>query len=176
MNGSVSLYESVLGADFGRLLPALQRLHSGSGVEVSGALRVRWSTKSLLRVPLLALLLPRPAVAAPCRVSMQAQRGSEQWHRTIGGRRLSSRMSCAESGVIVERLGPLKLHLQTWVTRAGHLRQASRSVSLFGVRLGVMHVFALERAIGERDFAIDVRIVLRGVGDVLRYGGKLRVC
>ena len=85
-------------------------------------------------------------------------------------------MSRAKSGVIVERFGPLKLDLQTWVTRAGHLRQVSRSVSLFGVRLGVMHVFAIERAIGERDFAIDVRIVLRGVGDVLRYGGKLRVC
>ena len=176
MSRSVSLYESVLGADFGRLPSALQRLHSGVGVEVAGALRVWWSARPWLRAPLFALPLPRPAVAAPCRVSMAAPRGSEQWRRTIGGIRLSSRMTYAASGVIVERLGPLELHLDTWVTRAGHIRQASRSVLLFGIPLGTLHVFAIERAMGERDFAIDVRIVLRGVGDVLRYGGKLRVC
>ncbi len=173
--GPPSLYGTMLGAAFASLPPVLRRLHRAEGVHLRGALRVRWSTRRWLRVLMRLSALPRPAAAAACRVTIASEPAGERWHRSIGGCIVASRMRQARPGQVTERMGPLAIVLATRVDGAGRLRQASRSVSLFGLTVPWLHVLASERALDRDRYRCDVRIWAPRLGYLLRYDGVLAI-
>ncbi|MFM0290083.1 DUF4166 domain-containing protein [Paraburkholderia megapolitana] len=172
---SSGLYEAILGPTFARMPPVLQRVHCASGVRLKGTLRVRWSASPWLRTLLRFSALPRRSDAAPCEVAITPQAGSERWQRNIGGKRLVSRLGNARSSLVIERMGLLVLHLETSLDASGRIRQVSRRVTLAGMPLPGLRVFAIERAIDSERFRCDVRIRVARLGYLLRYDGILAI-
>jgi hypothetical protein len=172
-----SLYQRHLGENFAKLAPVLQRLHHGGNTVVTGELRVRWAARGWLRIlqNLAPMNRPRPAHAAPCRVTMTASANGEQWHRAIGGRVLQSRFNNLASGLLVERAGPATLQLHSSVDAQGNLRQISRRISLFGIPAPSLHVTAIERAIDAQRYYCDVQLWSARWRRLLRYDGILTV-
>ncbi len=179
-----SLYRIVLGTDFDRLPPVLQRVHDGAGCALEGGLRVRWSSRRWMRALLCFSLLPRPAGNAPCRASIAPDEKGELWHRRIGNRLFASRMGMGfridskacrrrhNEHLIVERMGPLALYLDTNAMPDGTIVQRSRKATLFGLPFPCA-VVTRERAVDERRYRCDVRIWIHGLGYLLRYDGVL---
>lgn len=172
---SFSLYETILGSAFARLSPVLQRAHCASGVRLKGTLRVRWSASPWLRTVLRFSALPRPSAAAHCEVAITPQGASERWQRDIGGTRLVSRLGNARTRLVIERMGLLILHLETSLDTSGRIRQVSRRITLAGIPLPGLQVFATERAIDSERFRCDVRIRVARLGYLLRYDGILAI-
>lgn len=175
MNLHRTVYARALGAAFETLPPVLKRLHQGGNVAMEGVLRVRWSEHRGVNAMMRVLPLPRPSQAVPCQVVMTPTDTGERWRRVMGKTVMQSGMSGELPNRIIERIGLLKIELDTWVEPSGRLRQKSRSVSLFGIPFPCLRICASERALSHDRFACDVRIILRRVGCLLRYDGILAI-
>ncbi|WP_028447794.1 DUF4166 domain-containing protein [Chitinimonas koreensis] len=166
------LYFRLLGDDFGRLDPLLQRFHSTPGLAWRGETRVAWGEQPLLRTLLRLGRLPREGEAQPVEVVLAEQGGGECWQRNFAGRRMHSHQHADAAG-LVESFGPWSLRLDNQV-EAGTLHQISRTTRCLGLplpaRLG-LRVLAREWAVGER-FHFDVAIGW-GRWPLLHYTGWL---
>lgn len=167
------LYERVLGSEFGRLPPAVRRLHDfcrDSGAEGEGRVE---RGRGLLARALGAVMRFPPEGLWPLHVAFTERNGAERWTRDFGGNVFASELS-AKDGGIVERFGPLRFAFDLPSGPQG-LEMRLRGWSAFRIPLPL----ALAPRIGarewqeERRFRFEVAAALPLVGEVVRYSGWL---
>lgn len=167
-----ALYENLLGDDYGRLAPLLQRFHREPGLLWQGEATVRHSPHGLLRT--LLRLSPMPAAGLQaCTVSLEAVGEGERWRRRFDERPMVSRQSLRQ-GRLQERVGPVRTQLRSEVVDGALHQHAERSYFL-GLplpRFLSMQIDAREWQDGER-FRFDVAIRWGGL-DLLGYIGWLQ--
>lgn len=136
------VYRQLLGDDFEKLAPVLQRLHSiRGGGRASGRVSVvcanRW----------LALLVGFPAAGEnlPMELEVDGREDGETWTRRFGGNVRRSEQRC-ENGLMVEDLGPLRVRFRIFAD-GPELRLESQSARWWIVPVPV-RIRAVERASG----------------------------
>lgn len=172
-----SLYQRSLGSAYDALAPVLKRLHAEGERRLYGTLSVRRGSRAIVRALLWLARLPRPQQLVPCDVLLQPHRKGERWKRWIGGREMVSTQEPGRPAVIIERFGPLGIHLATRVRR-GSLWQRSCATTFLGVRLPAilgMQVVARETPVDGDSFYCDMRLRSPLFGSMLQYSGTLRL-
>jgi hypothetical protein len=102
-----TLYQRVLGKDFDRLPPILQRFHSRpQGGKASGFVTVRRGGGWLQHAMSQALRLPPPGEDIPVTLEVVPQGERELWVRRFGGECLRT-LQWQEGEFLVEKTGPL---------------------------------------------------------------------
>lgn len=172
-----SLYSRVLGPSFHRLAPVLAQLHSGGEQRLHGVLRVRVGSRPLVRVLMWLTRRPQSCVAANCNIWIVPRRGSERWQRQMGNLPMTSLQDFGGEHEIIERFGPLAIHLHCWIVK-GSLWLRSRRTTLFGLTLPALlglQVVARERPIAAQRLRCDVRLRSSLLGCLLHYCGTLEL-
>ncbi|HEX9810776.1 MAG TPA: DUF4166 domain-containing protein [Burkholderiales bacterium] len=171
-----SLYARALGPLFHRLAPVLTRLHGTGERRLHGTLKVRVGARPHVRLMMSIARMPRSSEAVESEVALGAHRNGELWWRRVGDLEMVSVQLPGGDKEIIERIGPLAIHLFTEV-RKGNLWQRSRYTTLFGIPLPAtlgMQIVACERAIDAKSFFFDVRLRTPLLGCLLQYRGTLR--
>jgi NAD(P)-dependent dehydrogenase (short-subunit alcohol dehydrogenase family) len=169
-----TLYERVMGEDFGLLPPAVRALHRVNGdLAASGMAEV--TRGKGLPARLLCRLMGFPAAAAqvPVSVWMREEDGVETWRRDFGGTAFSSRLA-QRGALLIERFGPIRFGFT--------LRPEPDGLTMHFARwwLGPLPMprFLMPRGTAreyeaEGRFHFDVPIALPLVGPVIHYRGWL---
>ncbi len=171
-----SLYMQALGPLFHRLSPVLARLHGVGERRLMGTLRVRTSSRPFVQWLLWLARMPGAQNRAPSRVLLTPYGDNECWERRIGNQRLISHQILGRDQEIIERVGPLAVHLRTVVQKGG-VTQRSRRTRMFGLALPSLlglQIVARERAIDAYTFRCAVHVRSPLLGCLLRYDGALR--
>lgn len=168
------LYRRVMGDDFGRLTPAVRRIHavlrdygaSGEASVKGGACPLALLIARMMRFP--------PEGSHRLHVHFQERDGVETWTRDFAGHRFHSRLFEAGDGHIVEAFGPMRFYF-TLQVRDGGLQMQLKRWS-FGP-LPLPHFLAprIEAREWEQDerFHFDVAVALPLLGPVIHYRGWL---
>ncbi|WP_035054440.1 DUF4166 domain-containing protein [Andreprevotia chitinilytica] len=168
-----ALYESVLGSDFGRLLPLLQRLHRNHDLLWQGEADIQWGHHPLLRALLKLGGLPREGRGVPCSVRLSADGTRECWQRNFAGRAMVS-WQHADQAMLFESFGPFRLRLTNRLV-SGRLVQRSVATRFLGLplpkRFG-LRVRAHEQ-VRDGQMRFDVSIGLACGLRLIRYRGWL---
>lgn len=170
----VGLFPSLLGAAFRRLDSPVRNVHSGGSRRLSGTATVTRGRSLLARILCVAASLPRTANQVALEVHITTNERAEHWTRYFGDSRPMRSMLCARRGLLVERLGPVKLTFRL-SDRDGGIDWSLVEISALGVKLPTswFAVSAFSGARAERyTFAIST---VRGVGPIIRYEGELDV-
>nr|WP_246387832.1 DUF4166 domain-containing protein [Chiayiivirga flava] len=169
------MFEALLGPDFARLPPTVQRLHAACGERrYLGHGEVRRGAHPLARLCCAVARLP-PAFSGAMAVDMQSTARDERWIRRFGRHAMPSRLQRHTDG-LMERLGPLRF-VFVLAVRDATLHWRVRSVHLFGLPLPARW-FA---GVGAREFEddgryrYDVVAVLPRIGTLVHYRGWLDV-
>ncbi|NWB94510.1 DUF4166 domain-containing protein [Pseudomonas gingeri] len=171
-----SLYQQVLGQDFANLAPVLQALHGPQGSQVQGTLSVSWAVSFWLRLLPLLGRMPAASPAATCHVRLAPLASRrERWSRIIGGKAMNSVMQAGSGRVIIEHVGPVSVHLGTWVEADGSLQQRSERVVLRGLSWPVpgLKITASEQPIDAQHYHCEVKVSLTRFGTLIHYSGVL---
>jgi small multidrug resistance pump len=173
-----SLYRRVLGPAFDELAPHIRRFHDAAQrVEVRGAFRVTRGTS-----PIGNWLTDRsgfPGASESLDVSLVVDpiAGGETWRRTFGDSVVESRQYQA-GGCLVERFGPLVIHLQPRVI-AGALEVTDIRSTLLGIPLPPfltprVHAYGIDREDGN-GIEVTVRVGSSPFGLLVAYDGRVAV-
>ncbi|SMC27508.1 protein of unknown function [Andreprevotia lacus DSM 23236] len=168
-----TLYERVLGADYPRLAPLLQKLHREHEQHWQGEADVRWASQRWLRVLLWLGRLPAEGTRQPCSITLRERGKRELWQRSFGQRRMASTQH-ADGDTLYESFGPFRLQLASTRHRTT-LEQHSVATRMLGMRLPArwaLRVQAIEREYDGR-LHFDVRIGIGPALDLLHYQGWL---
>ncbi|KAF0812291.1 hypothetical protein IGB42_03281 [Andreprevotia sp. IGB-42] len=168
-----TLYQHVLGADYARLAPLLQTLHSHHDLCWQGLADVRWASQRWLRALLWLGRLPAEGRDQPCSITLREQAGGELWQRRFGQRRMASAQH-ADGAQLYESFGPFRLQLASTRHR-NTLAQHSTATHFLGIRVPArwaLRVHAIEREYDGR-LHFDVRIGIGQELDLLHYQGWL---
>jgi hypothetical protein len=111
-----TLFQTLLGASFYSLPPAVRALHDVRGrATYAGRATIERGRNPLGRLCARFARLPAAREDVPTTVAFEARPASETWRRDFGGQRMQSRLH-REGRMLVERLGPLRfrfaLHVQ----------------------------------------------------------------
>ena len=162
-------------AQFDRLAPSLQRLHSPlRDFAASGEGEVLRGHHPLARLVAVMMRFP-PAGHYPLHVHIEEGDGAETWSRDFGGHRFASRLSF-RNGRVVERFGPFRFAFDLTADDRGGLAMHICRWSLFGVPLPLSLAPRSEAREFEQDgrFHFDVPISLPLIGLVVHYQGWLK--
>src|SRR3990167_5731742 len=175
---SASLFQRVLGSTFVQLAPAVQRGHQpGLALLLSGQASVRRGSSLLARALCRLIGFPVAGDAVPVRVHMQVEGTGERWERCFGTQRFESRLSSghgAQQGLLVERFGPLRIHIALAVVD-GALHWTVRSGTLWTIPLPTRLLpsgDSREYASNGR-FHFDVEVAHPLAGRIVQYRGWL---
>jgi Domain of unknown function (DUF4166) len=171
-----SLYEQVLGADYGRLPAAVQRFHRLSGHTVlHGWVETRAPASLLARGLAWCLGAPRAARGGLLRFELQANPDTETWTRHFPTQTMRSRMRLV-SGQVQERLGPARLTFDL-IAAGDQLDMALVKLHFLGIPCPgwlLPQLVARETGIGDQlHFQVSAALPLIGV--VTSYRGHLEV-
>ncbi|MHA6883928.1 DUF4166 domain-containing protein [Ralstonia pseudosolanacearum] len=171
---TASLYETLLGAHYAQLAPAVQAFHRLSGrVVLHGEVETQPPASRAARWLAWCIRTPRTMTRGPIRFTLDAASAQETWTRQFPRQIMRSTLSLGD-GHIVERLGATQLRFTLEaVDRALHMR-------LQGLRfLGVPcpawlrpEVVAEETGDGDR-LHFNVRASVPLLGVVAAYRGHL---
>ena len=173
---NVSLYRQVMGDDFLRLHPALQRFHSLSGANIlRGEVRIQapqsWLARQLARL----LGSPLAAVDGGIRFQLEAQPQREQWARHFPSGVMTSILT-QRGRFVVENLGAARMTFRL-ESRNGRLVLQLERLQFLGLpcpHWGLPKIVAEE--FGEGDLVhFDVSASLPWIGLVSGYRGTLLV-
>jgi Domain of unknown function (DUF4166) len=172
----LSLYEQVLGADYGRLPAAVQRFHRLRGHSVlHGWVEIGAPASALARGLAWCLGAPRAAGSGPLRFELQAGPDTETWTRHFPAHTMRSRLRLA-GGQLEERLGPARLSFELSAA-ADRLEMALVKMRCFGLPCPswlLPRLVAQEKGIDEQlHFEVSASVPLIGV--VTRYRGHLEL-
>src|SRR5690606_6017254 len=111
-----TLFQSLLGASFYSLAPAVRALHDVRGrARYAGRATIARGRNPLGRLCAAVAGLPKAREDVPTTVDFDARPDGETWRRDFGGQRMRSRLR-RDGRLLVERLGPLRfrfaLHVQ----------------------------------------------------------------
>lgn len=178
-----SLYRRVLGADYGRLGPAGQKLHGGGCLRWAGRCSVVGPATRVGRLIAGLFSLPPAGVDVPIAVEFLTHDGRETWLRRVGGRTMRSLQYIGArrpSGWLVEQFGPFAFDLAVTVDAESCLHLAISGMRLMGLPLpkAVWPIIAAHESDGHGSevhgrFQFDVSIGLPMVGRLVRYSGFL---
>ena len=170
------LYPRAMGAAFADLPPALQRFHSVAGsLHYAGEVTVSHGG-ALARALAGAGSMPMRVGTMPFRLHARRAGDTEIWERHFGPRVTRSVQWLHAPGLIAERLGPGTFLLAPRV-RDGRFHIPITGIRLAGLPLPVALMRdggGVEWADADGVIAFDVRLCLRGAGEVIRYRGTLR--
>lgn len=173
-----SLYQQVLTQEFAKLAPVLQALHGTQGSQVQGTLSVNWATAFWSRLLLLLARMPAASPAAACHVRLAPMTSTtERWARVIGAKAMNSVMQVGTGRVIIEHVGPVSVHLGTWVEADGSLHQRSERVVLrwLGWPVPGLTITASEQPIDAQRYHCEVKVDLARFGTLIHYCGVLNL-
>jgi hypothetical protein len=172
----MTLYKTLLGNDFTRLPDAMRRFHSPSGVIVwQGTAEVTRGCSILAGLACRLFGFPRTGHAVPLTLTITPENAGERWDRDFGGRVMTS-FQFARNGLLIERLGPVEIHMTPAATeRAFSVSPVSWSV--MGIPLPKALIPMSRNAETEVDgvFQFDVSISAPLAGHIVSYRGYLEV-
>lgn len=179
-NGSTfhpSLYRRVLGAAYGEMSAAGQRLHEGTVAQWTGRCTVDGASNGLGRLLAALFALPPPGDDAPIEVEFVMRGGRETWIRRVGGRTMRSRQHIGvrrPAGWVVEQFGPIAFDLAVLV-KDGRLDLVMSGMRLAGVPMPRFCWPSINANETEKEgrFHFDVEIGLPWIGRLVRYRGFL---
>ncbi|HEX3860424.1 MAG TPA: DUF4166 domain-containing protein [Stellaceae bacterium] len=174
-----SPFEALLGHNFDRLPPPVQRLHGLSrDTEYAGRADVTVAPNPVARLICLLSGLPQSGTDVPVTVAYRIdERRGETWQRRFAGRRYASRFSfgrLAGEDLLTERFVPFRLYHRVAASRGG-LTWRLVAWRIFGIPLpnwARPDVRCFESADGER-FMFDIDIALPLIGAIVHYRGWL---
>lgn len=173
------LFRKLLGDAWKSIPAAVRHGHDVSGqLVLTGSGRVVRGRSLLARAIARLFRFPDSAENVPIRVSMQASRGVETWHRDFDGHRFCSTLRAGFGrldGLVVERFGPVAIAMALQVD-GRKLRYTPCHWSLLGVPLpksllprGEMYECVDD---GRFRFHVDVRMPV--AGRLVTYKGTLQ--
>lgn len=174
MTQSASLFQQIMGDEFGKLDAALKRFHSLQGhYELEG--RVQTDAPQTWAARLLALTMgtPRTASEGAVHFELQASPRAETWTRIFPAQVMRSTMG-ARGAYLVEKLGPARLYFELQAVDGRFRMQLQRLVFLGIPCPGWLapRIMAEEAGGGDRlHFLIEASVPLIGV--VASYRGYL---
>jgi hypothetical protein len=172
-----SLYETVMGADYLQLAPALQAFHRLAGRhELHGEVETEPPRSTIAKLLALGLGTPTTASRGAIRFELDAGPAVETWTRHFPSRRMSSRLQLGAKQNLVERLGPARLEFDLLAAQ-GKLVMRLRSLHFLGVPCPAWlmpRIVAEETGEGAR-LHFDVEAALPLLGVVTKYRGHLQV-
>jgi len=137
------VYRQLLGDDFEKLAPVLQRLHSiRGGGSASGRVSVVCANRWLARL----VGFPAACENLPMQLEVEGRDDRETWTRRFGNDVRRSVQRC-ENGLMVEDLGPLRVRFRVFAD-GPELRLESQSARCWILPVPV-RVRAVERASGD---------------------------
>ena len=172
---SRSLYQCLLGPEFGTLSPALKRLHGGRGVtSAAGRLDIETDGTWLGMVLGRLLGLPRAEKNVNVRLTVRSEHDGERWERWLGSKRFVSWQK-RRGDMFIESFGRLAVGFEL-VASEGGLRFVQRRTWWLRLpwprRLGP-RVEAAETPAAD-GWKVDIRLALPLFGPLLRYHGVMR--
>jgi Domain of unknown function (DUF4166) len=181
ITATVPLYGRLLGSSWSQIAEPLRSMHApGSVVRAHGRLRVACGAHPVARILAWVLRLPEPNRAADTRLIVTARAGEECWDRTFGGRRIETLQYVSQDD-LVERFGVLEFRFRLQASGGSLLYvQREAAVLCWPVRLRIPaalapRVEAREDPAGSKQIAVDVRVVLPGVGKLISYAGIVEI-
>lgn len=169
------LYARVMGPDFQRLSPGVQRMHEVLRDDgAAGHATVERGNHPLARLVAWIMRFP-PAGEYPLHVHFAERDGVERWTRDFGGHRFSSRLRADRESRLVESFGPLRFAFRVPVEN-GRLRMELERWSLGALPLPKRLAPRSPAREWEEDgrFRFDVPIALPVIGSVVHYRGWLQ--
>jgi hypothetical protein len=169
------LYARVMGEDFQRLAPAVQRMHdvlrdygaTGEGSVVRGANPIARFIAKVIRFP--------PSGEYPLHVHFEERDGIELWTRDFGGHRFSSQLMLGAAGHVVEKFGPIRFHFRLTAQDGTLGMQLQRwSVCRLPMPLALGPKAPAREWEESGTFHFEVAVSLPLIGPVIRYRGWLR--
>lgn len=171
---TASLYETLLGARYAQLAPAVQAFHRLSGrVVLHGEVETQPPASRAARWLAWCIRTPRTMTRGPIRFTLEAASAQETWTRQFPRHVMRSTLSLGD-GHLVERLGAVRLRFTLEaVDRALHMRL--RGLRFLGIPCPAWlrpEVVAEETGDGDR-LHFNVRASVPLLGVVAAYRGHL---
>jgi hypothetical protein len=176
------LYRRALGHAWDRVLPAVRRAHRPThGRPATGEFAISWGANPVARGIATLMRLPRPSVATPVELNIEARDGEEVWTRKMGGTPVISHLRLHGESDINECVGAIVFQTRMSVTPSNGLQH--RTVGI-GLQLG-RFVLPLPMFLGrntrgsEEDtdrpnqVYVKVAVWLQLVGKLIEYEGYL---
>lgn len=176
MNLSASLFQQAMGSDFRKLDVALQCFHSLRGLYVlQGRAESRAPQTLLAGLLALALGTPRTGSEGPIRFELQASPEAETCTRFFPSQVMRSTMQ-VQNGVLIERLGPARLHFDLLVEE-GRLCMRLKRLYFLGIPCpGWLAPRIVAEEIGFEDrLQFHIEAVVPLIGLVSSYRGYLQL-
>lgn len=174
MSYSQTLYQKILGKDYGKLPSVLQEFHARpDGGNAIGTLMVQRG-KGIVRALLARLLrLPRAGDNIPLRLQVIAGKNQEQWIRFFGEQQLIT-LQWNEQGYLVEKAGLLRLIFQLTADSTGMTFTIQKNkIGIFTIpSLCMMRVSARATAT-DTGWNINVAIGVPWFGVITTYSGMI---
>jgi hypothetical protein len=173
---NASMYQRVMGGEFDKLAPAVQRFHRLAGThELHGEVEIGAPAGVLPRLMALCMGMPRTATTGPIRFVLEAGAERETWTRHFPGRTMTSTLRYSD-GHVVEELGPARLTF-TLLQEQGALQMRLDRMTFLRIpcpRWLMPRVVARETdQQGRFHFHIEADVPF--IGPVGRYNGFLKL-
>jgi hypothetical protein len=171
---SPSLYRRLLGSRFDELPGALRRFHDASGGgRARGVLEVERGRGPIRNVVASLMGFPRAGVNLPVVLEVTVQGDRERWCRRFPKKTVTS-MQWDRDQLLIERFGPYSFSCSLKLEGADMVYEF-RQAWLAGLPLPL---WFLPRAEGiasgdEKGWRVLVRIFVPGLGQILRYEGRV---
>ena len=169
-----SLYETVLGARYAELAPAVQTFHCLTGaVTLHGEVETEPPATHLARVLAWCIRTPRAPTRGPIRITLNTAGTEEIWTRQFPRHTMRSTLSL-HRGYLTERLGAVRLFFSLEANHAV-LRMRLEGLRFLGIPCPAWlrpAVLAEESGDGDR-FHFNVRASVPLLGVVAAYRGYL---
>jgi hypothetical protein len=157
----------------------VHRFHLGDRpVAAAGSLDVERGSSIPSRLIGAILRFPRAGRGQPVEVTITSERGTEHWHRRIGGRSLDSSQR-RSGGVVTEYAGATELRMRLSVTADGiALAPLSGALRIGPLRIPLPdalapHTSATATATTNDGFEVEARIWVPSIGLLIAYRGHV---
>lgn len=171
---TASLYETVLGAQYAQLAPAVQAFHRIAGVAaLHGEVETEPPASRPARWLAWCIRTPRTPMRGPIRFTLDATATEETWTRYFPSHTMRSTL-CLHQGCIMERLGAVRLFFALEAEQ-GKLRMRLESLRFLGIPCPAWlrpAVVAEETGHGDR-IHFNIRASVPLLGLVAAYRGYL---
>lgn len=168
------LFAGLLGSSFAALSPRVREVHRGGSVRLRGRATVTRSDALLGRLIGCVASLPAAQQDSTANIELVAHGYGETWTRHFGTSRPMRSYLQARDGLLVERLGPVRLRFRLHEHQAAIVWQL-HSVSFCGIPVPRRWFTATAaRSFEHQDrYCFEVNVALGGIGHLVGYRGSI---